>query len=95
MHIEHADNAGQGDIHQSDPEMVGEQADDHEQKDIPDREGGEGADGVLERGVHHRVLDLVGEPLRDEVRQEIVEIAEKEKRQREDHQENTENEFGP
>ena len=45
--------------------------------------------------MHHRVFDLVGESLRDEVRQEIVEVAEKEKREREDHQENTENEFGP
>ena len=75
--------------------MVSEQTDHHEQENGPNREGGEGADGVLERGVHHRVFDLVGEPLRDEVRQEIVEVTEKEKRQREDHQENTENEFGP
>ena len=75
--------------------MVSEQTDHHKQEDVPNREGGERADGILERGVHHRILDLVSESLRDEVRQEIIEVAEKEKRQREDHQENTENEFGP
>ena len=75
--------------------MMGKKADYHEQENVPNREGGESADGILERGVHHRVFDLMGEPLRDEVRKEIVEVAEKEERQREDHQENTENEFGP
>ena len=75
--------------------MVGEQADRHQQDDVPNREGGESADGVLERRVHHRVLDLVGEPLRDEVRQEIVEIAEQENRQRDQHHENAEEQLGP
>ena len=93
--VQYADDAGQRDIDQPDPEMVCEQADRHQQDDVPYREGGEGADAVLERGVHHRVLDLAGEPLRDEVRQEIVEVAEQENRQRDQQQDDAEDQLRP
>ena len=75
--------------------MVGEQADRHQQDDVPYRESGESADGVLERGMHHLVLDTVGEPLRDEVGHEIVEVAEQENRQRDQHHEDAENQLRP
>ena len=68
-----------------------EQADRHQKNDVPNWESGEGADGVLERGVHHRIFYFVGEPLRDEVRQEVVDITEEENRQRNQHQEDAKN----
>ena len=75
--------------------MMREQADHYEQQDVPDRECGEGTDGVLECGVHHRVLDAMGKPLRDEVGYEIVEVPEQEHRQGDQHYEHPEYKFWP